>query len=85
MKTLFAAIVFACASTAHACDDGYSISAVLADGSVIKLDDDSLWRVNPADVATASSWTEMSDVLVCDDEKIINVDDDETVYVRRIR
>jgi hypothetical protein len=27
----------------------------------------------------------MSDVLVCDDEKIINVDDDETVYVRRIR
>jgi hypothetical protein len=58
---------------------------VLDDGSVIKLDDGSIWKVDPTDAITASLWLGLTDVLVCDDEKIINVEDEETVHVRRIR
>jgi hypothetical protein len=71
-------------STGHSCDDGYAIEAVLDDGNVIKLDDGSLWEVEPSDAVTASLWSASDDVLVCDD-KIINVDAEETVHVDQIR
>jgi hypothetical protein len=58
---------------------------VLDDGTVIKLDDGSLWKVDTTDSITASLWLATSDVLVCDDSRIVNVDDEETVHVHRIR
>jgi hypothetical protein len=83
--TVAALLVAVCvSSTAQCCDDGYAIEAVLDDGNVIKLDDGSLWKVDPVDAVTASLWSATDDVLVCDD-KIINVDDEETAHVHRIR
>jgi hypothetical protein len=41
-------------------------------------------RCSPSDAVTASLWSASDDVLVCDD-KIINVDDEETVQVHQIR
>jgi hypothetical protein len=78
---LVAVIAVFAASAARACDDGYSIQAVLDDGSVIKLDDGSIWKVDQIDAVTASLWLAPAD----DDERIINVDDEETVHVHRIR
>jgi hypothetical protein len=85
LSLLVAATTVFVASAARACDDGYAIQAVLDDGNIIKLDDGSIWRVDPTDAVTASVWLATADVLVCDDEKIISVDDEETVHVHRIR
>jgi hypothetical protein len=82
---LAAALIGFATSAARACDDGYAVQAVLDDGNVIKLDDGSIWKVDAIDAITASLWLATTDVLVCDDEKIVNVDDEETVHVRRIR
>ena len=79
------ALAVCASSPARSCDDGYAIEAVLDDGNVIKLDDGSLWKVDSFDISTASLWTASDDVLVCNDGKIINVDDEETVHVHRIR
>jgi hypothetical protein len=87
-KTILMAILalaVGASGAARSCDDGYAIQAVLDNGNVIKLDDDSIWKVDPMDAVTASLWLGLTDVLVCDDEKIINVDDEETVHVHRIR
>lgn len=81
------AILLLCAvasDPARACDDGHWIDEVLADGQILKLEDGSLWKVDPTDTLTSSLWLPVSDVIVCDD-KIVNVDDGETVQVRRIR
>jgi hypothetical protein len=78
------AFALGASSTGHSCDDGYAIEAVLDDGNVIKLDDGSLWEVDQSDAVAASVWSASADVLVCDD-KIMNVDDEETVHVHQIR
>lgn len=69
---------------AVACEDGHWIEEVLADGKILKLEDGTLWRVDSVDTITSSLWLPVSDVIVCDD-KIVNVDDSETVRVRQIR
>jgi hypothetical protein len=67
-----------------ACEDGHWIGEVLADGKILKLEDGSIWQVDPVDTVTSSIWLPVSDVIVCDD-KIVNVDDGETVGARRMR
>lgn len=69
---------------ACACDDGHWIQEVLADGQILKLEDGSMWKVDPTDTPTSSLWLAVSNVIVCDDE-IVNVDDGEKVQVTRIR
>jgi hypothetical protein len=78
---LFGAIASA---PARACEDGHWIDEVLADGQILKLEDGTLWQVDPGDTITSSLWLPVSDVIVCDD-KIVNIDDGETVRIRKIR
>lgn len=52
-------------------------------GEVIKLDDGSVWKVT-FDTATTSIWIPMTDVMIVDDEKMINLDDGESVDVERL-
>lgn len=69
---------------AFACEDGHWIQEVLADGQILKLEDGSLWKVDPADAVDSALWLAPSDVVVCD-FTIVNVDEGETVHVRRLR
>ena len=55
-----------------------------ADGQIIKLEDGSIWEVDPVDVIDSALWLPISDIVVCDD-KLINTDDNETVSAREIR
>lgn len=82
---LFAAIAFSQSTTlARACDIGHWIDKVLGDGRIVKLEDGSLWQVDEIDTVTSSIWLPMSDIIVCDD-KLINVDDNESVGARHLR
>jgi hypothetical protein len=74
----------ASATPASACEDGHWIDEVMADGQILRLEDGSLWKVEPVDAVTSTLRLPVSDVIVCDD-KIVNVDDGETVHARRLR
>jgi hypothetical protein len=65
------------------CESGHSIASVEGDGRIIKLEDGSLWEVNEIDTVTTAIWLPVSDVIVCG-QKMINVDDNESVQVTRI-
>jgi len=86
LQSLSAILLFGAVASApaRACEDGHWIDEVVADGQILKLEDGSLWKVDPTDTLTSSLWLPVSDVIVYDD-KIVNVDDGETVQVRRIR
>jgi hypothetical protein len=68
----------------RSCEHGHWIDDVMDDGRLIKLEDGSLWEVDETDTVDSASWSPTSDVIVCA-EKIINIDDKESVGARRIR
>lgn len=66
------------------CESGHWIESVSGDGGIIKVEDGSLWEVDPVDSLDSALWLPLSGVVICDD-RIINVDDNETVSAARIR
>ncbi len=59
------------------------IESVLDDGSIIKLEDGSIWKVADVDAIDSVLWLPVTNVIVYD-EKIINTDDSESVHAIRI-
>ncbi len=57
---------------------------MLDDGRLIKLEDGSLWEVDSVDTVTSSIWLPVSDIIICGD-RLINVDDSESVNARQLR
>lgn len=66
------------------CEDGHWIESVSDDGGIIKLEDGSVWEVDAGDTVDSALWLPVSDIIVCDD-KLINIDDNESVSAQRIR
>lgn len=71
-------------SRAQACEADLTISTIASDGTIIKLDDGSIWEVEAGDASTSSSWAVGEEIVACDD-KLINTDDDEDVSATRIK
>jgi hypothetical protein len=71
-------------ASAQNCEDGHWIDAVLDDGRLIRLEDGSLWQVDPIDIVTSSIWLPVSNIIICGN-RLINEDDNETVHARRLR
>jgi hypothetical protein len=69
---------------AQMCEQGHWIESVIDDGRLIRLEDGSLWQVDPFDVLTSTLWLPVSDIVICGN-RLINVDDDESVHARRLR
>ena len=65
------------------CESGHWIDSVEGDGKIVKLEDGSLWEVAEIDTVTTSIWLPVSNVIVCG-QKMMNVDDKESVQVTRI-
>jgi len=61
------------------------IKRVIANGAVLELEDGSLWEVDSIDRIDSALWLPLTNVVLVDGEKIINVDDNETVEVKRVR
>lgn len=69
---------------ASGCEDGHWIESVSSDGSIVKLEDGSVWEVDAGDAVDSALWLPVSDIVACDD-KLINTDDNESVSATRIR
>lgn len=66
------------------CDDGHWIESVSNDGSIVKLEDGSIWEVDAADAVDAMLWLPVTEIIECGD-RLINVDDNETVNVTQLK
>lgn len=66
------------------CESGHWIKSVMDDGNLVKLEDGSIWKVDPVDTVDSSLWLTTSDIVACDD-KLINTDDNEVVNAKRIK
>jgi hypothetical protein len=66
------------------CESGHWIESVIDDGRIIKLEDGSVWEVDSIDQIDSMLWLPVSDIVVCGD-KLINVDDNESVNATRLR
>ena len=66
------------------CESGHWVDSVSGDGQIVKLEDGSIWEVNPVDAITSMLWLPTTDIVACDD-KLINTDDHESVEAARIR
>jgi hypothetical protein len=66
------------------CESGHWIDSVIDDGSIIKLEDGTLWEVDSYDRIDSSLWLPISDIVICNG-KLINTDDNESVEAVQIR
>lgn len=75
-KIIIAAFFMAAAGSAYAsCESGYSIQTKSDDGTILTLDDGSVWRVIGGGEVDSALWMDMDDILLCDDSTIINTDE----------
>lgn len=70
--------------TASACEDGHWIQSVSSDGTIIKLEDGSVWEVDSVDAITSMLWLPTTEIVACDN-KLINTDDGEKVDATRLK
>ena len=66
------------------CEDGHWVDSVSNDGTIVKLEDGSVWEVDPVDAIDSALWLPTTDIIACDD-KLINTDDNEKVSAKRLR
>lgn len=66
------------------CEDGHWIDSVSDDGTIVKLEDGSVWEVDAVDAIDSALWLPTTDIIACDD-KLINTDDNEKVSATRLR
>lgn len=79
MKKLLCLLgLFLCLALQSFAYEENTISDIYNDGAVIKMTDGSMYKVYDYDTATSGTWMPMTDVVITFD-KIINVDDEESV------
>jgi len=71
-------------TAAPACEAGHWIQSVSSDGTIIKLEDGSVWEVDSLDTITSMLWLSLTEIVACDD-KLINTDDGEKVDATRLK
>lgn len=84
MKKLLICLTLITTITSSQACETTTIEEVLGDGSIIKLQDGTIYQVNTGDESTASMWTSLTEVVVCDD-KIINTEDNESIEVTQLK
>jgi len=71
-------------SGSSGCESGHWVESVSGDGQIVKLEDGSIWQVDPVDAIDSMLWLPTTEIVVCDD-KLINTDDNESVEATRLR
>ena len=81
---LLALVLSMGATIAQACESGHWIEEISGDGSVVLLEDGSVWLVDEINSVYSAIWLVTDDVIACAG-KLINTDQGEVVQARRVR
>jgi len=71
-------------SSSKNCSTGHWVGSVLSDGSIVKLEDGSVWKVDDLDVIDTMLWLPTEDITICGSQ-LINTDSGDTVTASRIK
>lgn len=83
---LIALILALVSASAFASCESESIKSKSEDGRILVMLDGSVWEVDEADRVDSALWLPTDDVLICDDDTIINTDENaEKVDAKRIK
>lgn len=66
------------------CEVGHWVSTVTSDGSIVKLEDGSIWEIDLLDRIDTMLWLVTEEVLVCGG-RLINTDNGQSVNARRLK
>ena len=66
------------------CETGHWVESVSSDGSIVKLEDGSIWEVDEVDRIDSQLWLTTTSIIACSD-RLINTDDNEVVSAERIK
>ena len=66
------------------CESGHWIKSKTLDGSIIILEDNSVWEISLLDKLDTTLWMPMDDIIVCN-RKLINTDDNAAAEAKRIK
>lgn len=86
-KTAFlGAILLVCltASARADCEAGHWVRSVTPDGTIVVLEDGSVWEIDPPESVMTMLWLPATEIVVCGD-RLIHADDGEAVRADRIR
>lgn len=67
-----------------ACESGHWIKSKSSDGSVVVLEDNSVWEIDSIDRIDSTLWLPIENIVVCDDE-LINSDTGDKVSATPLR
>ncbi len=86
MKTLKLAFIVLLSFSAIAigCDEGHLIKEKTSDGSMVTLEDGSVWEINRIDRSYVISWPADTEVIACG-ATLTKVDGGEVVEAMRIK
>jgi len=77
-------LVSAAARAAADCETGHWVRSVTPDGTIVVLEDGSVWKVDSPDSVITMLWLPATEIVVCGD-RLINTDDREVVHAVRVR
>ena len=66
------------------CESGHWVRSVTPDGTIVVLEDGSVWEIDSPDSVMTMLWLPTTEIVVCGD-RLINADDGEAVRAARIR
>jgi hypothetical protein len=70
--------------SANGCEAGHWVESVSDDGGIVKLEDGTIWEIDPADTVDTALWLATTDIVACND-KLINTEDNESADATRLR
>lgn len=83
-KLLIICSMYMLSNPIFACEPGHWIKSKSSDGSVVVLEDNSVWEVDSIDRINSTLWLPFENMIVCDDE-LINSDTGDKVSARQLR
>ena len=82
MKSLLMIAIITISLNAY-CESGHWIQEVSENGSIVILEDGTVYQVSSLDTIISSLWLPITSITACD-YKLINIDDGEIVEARKL-
>ena len=84
LKLIITISLLSSSITYASCESGHWLKSKTFDGSIVILEDGSVWEISLLDKLNTTLWIPMDDIIVCN-RKLINTDDNTAVGAKRIK